>query len=63
MKTVKKETIRRCLCPCKKELPSRYKGQKKIYFSPECRKVHKGIPLTKKENERYTNMLESVPTL
>lgn len=33
----KRNQIRRCLCPCNKELPSRYKGRERIFFSPECR--------------------------
>lgn len=45
MKTVKRyEAIRRCKCPCNRELPSRYKGREKIFYdSPNCRKVWHGM--------------------
>lgn len=33
------DSIRRCLCPCNKELPSRYKGRERIFYSTECRKI------------------------
>ena len=34
--------IKRCKCPCNKELESRYKGREKIYYNgTECRKVWK----------------------
>ena len=36
----RREKIRRCKCPCNRELPSRYKGREKIFFdSPVCRKI------------------------
>jgi hypothetical protein len=36
----RKEKIRRCKCPCNRELPSRYKGREKIFYdSPVCRKT------------------------
>ena len=36
----RKEKIRRCKCPCNRELPSRYKGREKIFYdSPSCRKI------------------------
>ena len=36
----RKEKIRRCKCPCNRELPSRYKGREKIFYdSPVCRKI------------------------
>lgn len=47
--------IRRCKCGCNKELPPRYKGRERIFFSPECRKIFHGIPLTKKEEQRLAN--------
>ncbi len=32
--------IKRCKCPCNKELPSRYKGRAKIFFDGDkCRKI------------------------
>lgn len=40
----RKEKIRRCKCPCNRELPSRYKGREKIFFdSPICRKTWHGM--------------------
>lgn len=48
--------IRRCKCGCNRELPTRYKGREKIFFSPECRKIFNNIPLTKKEKERLANI-------
>ncbi len=34
------QKIRRCKCPCNRELPPRYKGREKIFFdSPSCRKA------------------------
>ena len=53
---MKQQTIKRCKCNCNKELPSRYKGREREFYSPECRKVYNNIPLTKKEQERYSNM-------
>jgi len=36
----RKEKIKRCKCPCNRELPSRYKGREKIFYdSPVCRKI------------------------
>lgn len=49
------DPIKRCKCGCGRELPSRYKGREKQFFSPECRKVYHKIPLTKKEQERLNN--------
>jgi hypothetical protein len=53
---MKQEKIRRCKCICNKELPSRYKGRAREFYSPECRKVFNNITLTKKEQERYSSM-------
>ena len=32
------EEIRRCKCGCKNELPDRYKGRQREFFTAECRK-------------------------
>ncbi|MDE1814635.1 MAG: hypothetical protein KGI05_08245 [Thaumarchaeota archaeon] len=32
------DDVRRCLCPCGRELKDRYKGREQIFYSTECRK-------------------------
>lgn len=52
----RKEKIRRCKCPCNRELPSRYKGREKIFFdSPVCRKVWHSMSETD-QNKRLKEM-------
>ena len=52
------EIIRRCKCPCNRELPSRYKGREKIFYdSPVCRKVWHD--LSKREQNKRLKEIET----
>lgn len=52
----RKEKIRRCKCPCNRELPSRYKGREKIFYdSPVCRKIWHGMS-EEAQTERLAEM-------
>lgn len=43
--------IKRCKCPCNRELDSRYKGREKIYFNgTECRKIWKKMSSEEQKN-------------
>lgn len=54
------EIIRRCKCPCNRELPSRYKGREKIFYdSPVCRKIWHGMTL-KQQNARLKEIQKSI---
>ena len=54
------EIIRRCKCPCNRELPSRYKGREKIFYdSPVCRKVWHDMT-TKQQNARLKEIQKSI---
>ncbi|WP_428323661.1 hypothetical protein [Nitrosopumilus sp.] len=44
----RRNQIKRCLCPCNRELPPRYKGREKIFFEPECRDSWGMLPDSKK---------------
>lgn len=53
----RRELIRRCKCPCNKELPSRYKGREKIFYdSPVCRKTWQNM--TPKQQEERLKEIE-----
>ena len=55
----RKEKIRRCKCPCNRELPSRYKGREKIFYdSPVCRKIWHGMD-EEEQNKRLKEMEEA----
>lgn len=52
----RKEKIRRCKCPCNRELPSRYKGREKIFYdSPVCRKAWHSMT-TEQQEKRLKEM-------
>ena len=54
------EIIRRCKCPCNKELPSRYKGREKIFYdSPVCRKIWNDMT-PKQQNARLKEIQKSI---
>lgn len=56
----RREKIRRCKCPCNRELPSRYKGREKIFFdSPVCRKIWHGMS----EEDQNTRLAEMEATI
>lgn len=50
--------IRRCRCPCNRELKDRYKGREKTYFDSDCRKVwHSMTP--EQQQKRIKELEES----
>ena len=54
----RREIIRRCKCPCNRELPPRYKGREKIFFSAECRKTWHNMSESE-QNKRLKEIEES----
>jgi len=51
---------KRCLCPCNKELPPRYKGREKIYYDGDkCRKIWKKMSSAEQE-ARKAEMKEDI---
>lgn len=52
MKGKRKDQIKRCKCPCNRELPPRYKGRERTFYdSHECRKIW-GDMTKKQQNAR-----------
>lgn len=55
-KMKRREKIRRCKCPCNRELPDLYKGREKIFYdSPVCRKKWHSMS-EKEQNIRLEEM-------
>lgn len=56
----RRDIIRRCKCPCNRELPSRYKGREKIFYdSPVCRPKWHGMS-DKEQNTRLKQMSDDI---